>query len=173
MAATQEKIFPFFKRVAFPVKLKLLFLWGVGAAVLLASFYVIFTIITFKDDGPVRPRAQEVTEEGQVNEVPAFTYSYNLSPVSIALVDRRKVRTGYAQFNMVLDCPSEKSVHELSLHRAKIMSALNELAVQFNFEDFQSPAGFARFKNAYRDILKGMFHENAPRNIVIRDWLVN
>lgn len=176
MENTHETTLSFFRRAPALIKLKLLFLWMLGAIVAATSGWIIFTIVTFKDDGShampaLHEEAAASAEHGE--SVAEFTYSYLLSPVAIALVDRRKVRTGYAQFNMVFDCPNEKCVREMELNRARILNALNETAVQFNFEDFQSPAGFNRFKNAFRGALVELFHENAPRTIVLRDWLMN
>jgi len=177
MENTQERLLSFFRRAPVLVKLKLLFLWVLGAAVAGFSAWVIFSIVTYHDDGthamPELADEKPTSHESTAEPAAEFAYSYLLSPVAIALVDKRKVRTGYAQFNMVFDCPHEKCVREMELNRAKILNALNETAVQFNFEDFQSPAGFNRFKNAYRGALVELFHDNAPRSIVLRDWLMN
>lgn len=170
---TQEKILPFFRRVPAPVKLKLLSLWMLQLAVAAASVWVIFVIVTYEDRGPAMPAAVPLSSFTRDEAVPAFTYPFVLSSVAIPLVDKKALRTGYAQFSVVFDMPSPAAIREIELNRVKVLNALNEVAVQFNFEDFTTPSGFTRFKTAYLAALKGVFKENAPRTIAIRDWIIN
>ena len=113
MENTHETTLSFFRRAPALIKLKLLFLWTLGAIVAATPGCISFTVVTFKAGGShampaLHEEAAAPTEHAE--SVAEFTYSYLLSPVAIALVDRRKVRTGYAQFNMVFDCPNEKCV---------------------------------------------------------------
>jgi len=172
MQHAEERIWSFFRRAPVVVKAKLLSLWIMAALVVGFTGYVLFTIFTFVDHGPVAHKKIPMPGDPQA-PVAEFTYPYSLNPVAIALVDKRRVRTGYAQFALVFDCPNEKSVRTMELNRAKILNALNETAIQFTFEDFQGPSGFARFKTTYLNALKTLFGKDAPRTIALRDWLMN
>jgi flagellar basal body-associated protein FliL len=88
------------------------------------------------------------------------------------LSNRKKNRTAYAQLTLLFDCANKEVLQSLEMYRAKILDVLYETANTFVIEDFKDAEGFDRFKIT----LMGKLHEKlpkAPRQIVLKDWLIN
>lgn len=169
--ATTEKLFPFFRRAPILIKLRLIFLFLLAIAIVASSSWTVYQIATAEDPGPYKGDiSSETTSSPAIQQ---FTYLYEMKDLSIALTDRRRLRTAYAQFALAFDCPSKDAQTMMGLHRAKILNTINEVAIQFTIDDFKTPLGLQTFKGALKANYKAIFRENAPREIVIRDWLMN
>lgn len=125
------------------------------------SMKVLFDVSAGKRMTPAKPA------------VALFQYPYEMKALSFALTDRRGVRTAYAQFAIVLDCPSEEARREIELRHAFILDLIQTVAGQFFVEDFATPKGLHSFKAAMLSSLRTHLRRNAPRSIAVRDWLIN
>jgi flagellar basal body-associated protein FliL len=117
-------------------------------------------------------QAKKEEEERKLANVPEFTEVYELSNITLHLSNRKKNRTAYAQLTLLFDCANKEVLQSLEMYRAKILDVLYETANTFVIEDFKDAEGFDRFKIT----LMGKLHEKlpkAPRQIVLKDWLIN
>lgn len=105
-----------------------------------------------------------------------YTYPYEIKSVSMAVMGQKGNRTAYAQFTLILDCPTEEAQKQVALHRAKLLDAIFEVGSQFYLEDFvggNAPKSFEKFKAGLMSIYSKSFGKMAPRQVVFRDWFVN
>ncbi len=110
--------------------------------------------------------------EGE-KEAPEFTYVYEIKAVAIPLSGRFAPKSAYAQFNLVLDCPSAECQRMMEVSRAKVRNDLFESSAGFTVEDFHEKDGFVKLKASFLNRLDEDFGELAPRGVVLRDWVVN
>lgn len=170
----QEKLHTFFFRVPLPIKGRLILLASLAVLTLGTSTWSIYHILTADVSGPLPSEIyeSEIKSKAKVASVPEFTFPYELKPLTIALSDRKKLRSAYAQFALVFDCPSEESRARMALNRAKLMNTVNEVAGQFVLDDFAASTGFATFKGALQANYKTLFGKDAPRQIAVKDWVM-
>src|SRR4051812_14672065 len=113
----------FYKTAPLPRRLAMT---GVGTAaflVLLSSVSAISLILRKGIDasavlkvGPRTPAA--------LAEIPPYTFRFELPNFSISLPSVSGGRTAYAQFSLVLDCPTLESRRHLELNRARLRDTL-------------------------------------------------
>src|SRR5262245_37977059 len=101
----------FFRLASFRVKLRLGFL-GLSAILVLvmASTSIFFIAKTSLDFSRERQRQLASIP---APAAPAFAFAYELRDLSLALGSRDAGRTSYAQFSLVLDCPTEGARREM------------------------------------------------------------
>jgi hypothetical protein len=102
-----------------------------------------------------------------------FAFPYEIRNVAVPLTDHRNLRSAYAQFTLVLDCPNPESHRLMELNHAKILNTLFETASTFYVEDFETPTGHQSFKGALQANFKVIFKDQSPRDIAFRDWVIN
>jgi len=148
-----------------------MFLSALGLGVMVGSSWIIVQVVKVQWSAPAHKEEKQVTHKAE--PAPSFSYSYELKNISIPLVDRSATRVAYAQFTLLLDCPTKKSRDSMTLHRAKLLDTIFEVASQFYVEDFQTPKGFENFKKKLIASYKKHFEILSPREIAIRDWFMN
>jgi hypothetical protein len=107
---------------------------------------------------------------------PSYTYAYEIKDMSIPLTNKSHTRSAFAQFSLILDCPSEAAKKKMVTELPKLLDSILVVGSEFYVEDFQAPLaekGFARFKDALRASYAKYLHEDTPREISIKDWFVN
>ncbi len=130
----------FFKRVNFKIKLRILGLLFAGV-LSTGACIVVITLILIGSRGS-HPHEVAAGHERKLSGVAnEFAYSYEIQNVAIPLFDRVKKRTAYAQFSLILDCPSEEAKRQMELNRAKLLDSIFEVALQFQISDFSTPSG--------------------------------
>lgn len=105
-------------------------------------------------------------------DVEPFTYSFEVRGISIPLADRAATKIAYANFSLSLDCATPACKRAMELNRARLLDTLFETATRFYLEDLQGPEGLSPFKTAIVSDLRGAFGELSPREIAIRDWVI-
>lgn len=105
-----------------------------------------------------------------------FHFPYEINQVSMAVMNREGTRTAYAQFSLVLDCPSEGSQKTLSMNRAKLVDAIFDVGGNFVLEDFatpKTPETLTKLKAQLLEKYQHSFPQEAPRDLVLKDWVIN
>ncbi len=179
-AAKPDTLLAFFKRSALPIKLRL------GGLVLLAICVVSFSLTTITlllfhkpkkqtvaHHGASRHTAAEEVSEEEVESDESFKLPYEMTNLSIGLTDATKTYSAYSQFTLVFDCVDEAALKWMKLNRARLLSLLYEVSNSFAIEDFNSPTGYAAFKDAIKKNIEVQYHGHPIRQIVIKDWLLN
>lgn len=118
---------------------------------------------------------KETVKEGHASALP-FHFPYEINQVSMAVMNREGTRTAYAQFSLVLDCPSEGSQKTLSMNRAKLVDAIFDVGGNFVLEDFatpKTPETLTKLKAQLLEKYQHSFPQEAPRDIVLKDWVIN
>lgn len=147
-----------------------------GVVILVTTGFILIQIIRIQiarvGDAVKTEPVEETHPPVVLSTVPPFTQSYELPGMSISLANRNQTLAAYAEFDLVLDCPNKESRAWMALNRASIRDAVFESTVAFTVEDFSTPEGFGRIKKAILQTLKERFGERAPRDAVIRDWVI-
>jgi flagellar basal body-associated protein FliL len=118
-----------------------------------------------------REAAAEATQKlNKEKEAPHF---FVLKDVGISLTDERGGKIGYAQFSLSLSAPTAESEHWLSLNRAKVLDAIQEVALTFSLSDFSRPEAKSQFKNSLMSAFRERFQSAAPTELDFQDWAVN
>ena len=166
--SAQETLWQFFGRSPWHIRMRLVFWALVGLAAVLLSAWAIRWILFLAPQTKEPPGTVFSPEP-----LPLYSHTYEMENISIPLVDRRQRRTGYAQFALVLDCPTPDIRKQMELHRAEMLNAIFEVAAQFYIEDFTSERGFKNFKAQLTAHFHTIFKGNGPREISIKDWVLN
>jgi flagellar basal body-associated protein FliL len=146
-----------------------------AATIFVTTILVIFMIIRIqfsRVEEAVSPVETHEAPHAQSLTIPLFEQTYELQGMSISLGNRNQTLAAYAEFNLVLDCPTKDSKKWMEMNRASIRDAIYEATIAFTVEDFSSPEGFVRMKKSIVDVLKGRFGAHAPREVVVRDWVI-
>ena len=107
-----------------------------------------------------------------VETVPSFAFPYEINDISVAVSSRDFSRTAYAQFSLVLDCPSAQARHLMELNRARLLDGIFEVSTDFRLEDLTHPGGLKHFKALLEKKYRKVFQDGAPRQIALNDWLI-
>lgn len=173
---SQESFVSTLKTAPSYLKIRMFMIAGSGLVVLLASLLSI-TWIWKAHRGPIA--TEEVLEHSRKlasHETKEFEFAYEVKDMSMALLNRKGTRTAYAQFTLIFDCPDEESKHVLEMNRAKIIDGIFEVGGDFTLEEFQAPLaakGFEKFKKNIQSRLQTQLKDQAPRLVVLKDWVMN
>lgn len=121
------------------------------------------------------PEDHGAKSEGQVSKG-VYRFPYEINQVSMAVMNKKGTKTAYAQFSLVFDCPTEEAHKTLAMNRAKLLDAIFVVGGSFYLDDFQgekAPKTFEKFKKDLLEKYKAEFHAEAPREISLKDWVVN
>lgn len=145
-----------------------------AATIFITTILVIFMIIRIQFSRVEEAVVPLETHEAGAHSasIPLFEQTYELQSMSISLGNRNQTLAAYAEFNLVLDCPTKDSKKWMEMNRASIRDAVYEATIAFTVEDFSSPEGFVRMKKSIVEVLKGRFGAHAPREVVVRDWVI-
>lgn len=172
----KESVLSFVKGAPSYVKARV-FLLALSASVVLIVTTLTIAWIWKLHRGPsLTEQVLEHSRQSASVEAPAFSLSYEIKDMSMALMNKKGTRTAYAQFTLLFDCSNEECKHMLELHRAKIINGIFEVGGEFYTDDFSAPLakeGFEKFKGGIRSKLSEYFHSQAPREVVIKDWVMN
>ena len=69
--------------------------------------------------------------------------------------------------------PDGEAKHVMQMNHAKIFDTVFEVASTYYIEDFQKPAGFESFKGSLLAHFRADYKEHPPKQVVIKDWLLN
>lgn len=148
-----------------------------GAVILVTTLFIVIQILRIQVDrvgDVVSPEAEhhEAPPPPLSHPVDPFTQSYELQGMSISLGNRNQTLAAYAEFNLILDCPTKDSKRWMEMNRASIRDAVYEATVLFTVEDFSSGEGFSRMKKSIVETLKSRFGAHAPREVAIQNWII-
>jgi hypothetical protein len=144
---------------------------AMGAGALAFSGIAVWKIIKVQRLPGTHVRVPASLPKAEIVE--PYRYTYELKKISFPLQGRGKRRTGAAQCSLVLDMPTFEARHWMELNRAKLLTITFDVASRFSFEDFDAPGGLELFKKQLKSSYVAAFGENAPREVVLRDWLTN
>ncbi len=148
-----------------------------AVTIFVTTLFIVIQIlrIQIQNMGDVVAPAPEPEAHAPVHHEPPaapFTQTYELQGMTISLGNRNQTLAAYAEFDLVLDCPSKEAKHWMEINRASIRDAVYEATISFTVEDFGAPEGFARVKKSILAALKSRFGDKAPRDVTLRDWVI-
>ncbi|MFM8270568.1 MAG: hypothetical protein ACKN9V_10300 [Pseudomonadota bacterium] len=152
---------------------KAILLLSLGLVISLVA--LIAVILILKAQGPSQVVAPSAAPH-EIHSKGPYSFPYEINEVSMAVMNKKGTKTAYAQFSLVLDCPSEEAHKTLSMNRAKLLDAIFVVGGNFYLDDFQgekAPKSFEKFKKDLLEKYKSDFHAEAPREIALKDWVVN
>lgn len=145
-------------------------LLGLGVLVLLGAAISITVILRAqRETVDIKP----VTE--LVQPIESHEVLYEINQVSMAVMNKKGTKTAYAQFSLVLHCPSEEAKKNLTMNRAKVLDAIFVVGGNFYLDDFQgesAAASFDKFKKQLLEKYKADFNSDAPTQIALKDWVI-
>lgn len=116
------------------------------------------------------------SEQSLSHQNSSFVFPYEINQVSMAMMNRKGTQTAYAQFSLILDCPTEESKKTLAMNRAKLLDSIFVVGSSFYLDDFTGKdalKGFEKFKTQLLEKYQADFQAQAPREISLKDWIVN
>lgn len=165
-----------FKSAPGYLKVRMFVLVGMGCTVLLGSLLSIVWIWKAHRGLSATEEVLEHSRKFASHEPKEFEFAYEIKDMSMAVMNKKGTRTAYAQFTLMFDCPSADAKHVMELNRAKVIDGIFEVGGDFSLEDFQAPLaakGFERFKSQLKARLTKQLKGEAPRNVVLKDWVMN
>jgi len=166
---------PKYERASASDKAKILFLCGCAFAIVAVSVTSLFLI--FRSQKKPSLTEQVITKSRTLASfTPSFSYPYEIKDMSIPLTNYKHTRSAFAQFTLILDCPTEEAKKKMVAELPKLLDTILVVGSEFYVEDFSPPLaekGFARFKSALRTAYAKYLGEDAPREVVLKDWFVN
>jgi len=151
---------------------------GAGVAITLAALGGVIYIL--KSQSEIVKTEKEVdSAELHLEALPKnhiFSFPYEINQVSMAIMNRKGTKTSYVQFSLILDCPNEEAKKTLTMNRAKLLDAIFVVGSGFYLDDFngqEASKSFDRFKTQLLEKYQSDFHAQAPREIALKDWIVN
>lgn len=109
-------------------------------------------------------------EEVAVQPPEVVDHPYEIENFALTLGNKRRDRSAYVQFNLVLDCPNAECQHWMSLNRASIRDSVYQAAAGLTVEELDAKGGLAMLKGVILKELQTRFKEKAPNTVWIRDW---
>jgi hypothetical protein len=171
---TQSSLLGFLRGARPFVKLKVLALLFCAAAVISLTLFSVAWIFKQRH---LTPTEQVLAKSRKLASVaPDFTYPYEIKDMSIPLTNRKHTRSAFAQFTLILDCPSEEAKKSLIVNLPKVLDTILVVGSGLYVEDFAPPLseqGFARFKTEIKTSLSAYLQDHSPREILIKDWFIN
>lgn len=155
-------------------------LLSVGIGVVLLAIVSIVNILSAQKDKEVIPAPVADVEKKEPEEVVKkslpFSFPYEINQVAMAVMNKAGSKTAYAQFSMVLDCPNETAFKAMTLNRAKLVDSIFDIGGNFYLEDFspeKTPETLTKFKAQLLEKYQHSFQAESPRELVIKDWVLN
>lgn len=176
MSKNGESFLGFFWRSPFLIKLRLLAVGLFGGGVLVCSTWAVYQLLKVQKLNSPAPAAHAPAGHHDVASVPPapeYTFNYELKDVSLPLLSRVKKKTYYAQFTLVFDLVDEETKRWWEVNRPQIADVMLEVGHRFRYEDFRDPKGYDKFKKQLKVEYKKAFKNFAPRDVVIKDWILN
>lgn len=102
----------------------------------------------------------------------AGTYDYEIDGLNVTFGTRNNARVSYAQFSLVIQCPTEECQRWMKMNRASLRDAIFAVSMLQNMESFAKPTGVELFKKELLAEFKKRFPAHPPKNLMIRDWFV-
>ncbi len=171
MNESPSNLWSFFWRSPVFTKLKLCGLLLIAVGMVVGTLILVGAVVrvSFKNSSENDISSAPILVENH----PEFEVNYLLKDISIPLVDRASTKIAYAQFSLMLDCPTNACKRAMELHRPKLLDRIFEVASKFYLEDFAQAKGFEKFKHAFLTTLRKDFNEMAPRQVTIENWVIN
>lgn len=166
---------PNYEQASTADKAKVLILYGCAFAIVSVSVASLFLI--FRSQKKPTLTEQVIAKSRTLASFsPSFSFPYEIKDMSIPLTNYKHTRSAFAQFTLILDCPTEEAKKKMVAELPKLLDTILVVGSEFYVEDFSPPLaekGFARFKHSLRTAYSKYLSEDAPREIVIKDWFVN
>lgn len=175
MASSSSDSFgSFLRRAPWVVRAAVVVCWGIGALAVVSSSLVIARIFSVRNELQLKKEHEtQARAKRREHQGAAFQYAFEVKDLSVPLSGRKTLKSAYAQFGILFDCPTEASKKALEMSRAFVLDAIFEAAGDFRVEDFREPEGFGKFKQAILSRLRARFHDETPRSLSIQSWLLN
>ncbi len=101
-----------------------------------------------------------------------YTFRFELPNFSLSL-PAVGGRTAYAQFSLVLDCPTLEARRHLELNRARLRDTVLSASLPFGAAELKAAPGILAYKSRLLTELKSTFGPNAPRDLSLENFLVH
>jgi flagellar basal body-associated protein FliL len=163
----------FFKEAPLERRLAMI---GVGALAVLvtsSSAFSIKLILRATRAEMPKPVAAAPRKPAALQEMPPYTFRFELANFSISLPSAPNGRTSYAQFSLVLDCPNLEARRHMELNRARLRDTVLSASLPFSVAELQDSKGISRYKTKLMAELKTTFGANAPRDLSLENFLVH
>lgn len=158
----------------FSWKMGVLFLFAVLVSI--GAMFAVVSILRVHFSGvshaPGSPAHTDAADHPPETKAHSFTHPYELKKMSIALTDAQGNAGTFAQFTLVLDCPSEASRHWIEVSRSMIRDAVYETASDFRVEHFSNTDGYSQFREHLLQTLRDRMGDQAPSGVSIEDWVL-
>lgn len=161
---------------------KAILLLSLGFVILLIAIVSTVVILRAQNSSPETSHAageshdMDSAQSDKEHAKGPYSFSYEINQVSMAVMNKKGTKTAYAQFSLVLDCPNQESHKTLSMNRAKLLDAIFVVGANFYLDDFQgekAAKSFDKLKKGLLEKFKTDFHAEAPREISLKDWVIN
>ncbi len=162
----------FYKTAPPPKRMAMNMVIGLALMITISSLSAI-SIILRQGSGMTAAPAPSPRTPAALAEIPPYTFRFELPNFSVSLPTRGKRRTAYAQFSLVLDCPTLDSRRHLELNRARLRDAVLSASLPFGEAELRESRGIARYKGQLLSELKTTFGPNAPRDLSLENFLVH
>lgn len=100
------------------------------------------------------------------------TFDYEIDNLNVTFGAKNNMRVVYAQFSLVVQCPSDACLQWMKMNRASLRDAVFEVAALQNVEDFKNTFGVEKLKLALLTEFQSRFKHNPPSGVLIRDWFM-
>lgn len=142
----------------------------IATATVLAIIWIIVAAYTPRPEAA----APTVAAQAPTNAPPANgkTYDYEMDNLNVTFGAKNNLRVVYAQFSLVVQCPSEACQQWMKMNRASLRDAVFEVAALQNVEDFKNTFGVEKLKTALLTEFQSRFKHNPPSGVLIRDWFM-
>jgi len=169
-------IITFLKDAPGYLKARIFILLSVVLAVLIVGLGSIAWIINLRREPALTEKVLEHSRKTASTVAQEYTFTYEIKDMSMAFINKKGSRTAYAQFTILFDCPDEESKHVMEMNRAKIITGIFEAGGDIYIEDLTAPLaaqGFEKFKSQVKIKLTEYFKSKGPRNVLIKEWVMN
>ncbi len=163
----------FYKTAPAPKRMMMSAVGAFAALVVISSLCSISMILRRKGNEAAAQYPRPVRTPAALTEIPPYTFRFELPNFSISLPSKKGGRTAYAQFSLVLDCPTLASRRHLELNRARLRDTLLTASMPFGEQDLKGNQGISRYKSRLLVELRGAFGPNAPRDLSLENFLVH
>jgi|GEM_PF-4430985 len=142
----------------------------IATATVLAIIWIIVAAYTPRPEAAAPPAVVEVpTHAAPAN---GRTYDYEIDNLNVTFGAKNNLRVVYAQFSLVVQCPSEQCLQWMKMNRASLRDAVFEVAALQNVEDFKNTFGVEKLKTALLTEFQSRFKHTPPSGLLIRDWFM-
>ncbi len=172
--SSSDSFSEFFRRAPWAIRSAVVVCWGLGILSVIGSAVVVTRIFSVRHEFQVKTEHEAMVKRNRpTHPGDPYQHTFEVQDLSVPLSGRKTVKSAYAQFGLLFDCPTEESKKAMELSRAFVLDAIFEAAADFRVEDFRSEAGFRGFKQSILARLRARLDDDTPRDLSFQSWLMN